>query len=168
MRGLFTSDGGVPKRPVAEVVVDARGLAGDRQAERRHHGRPWQALCLWSAEVVERLGAEGHPIVPGAAGENVSIGGIDWVAVRPGTRLALGAEVVAEVSVPALPCKKNAQWFQDRDFTRMHHEREPGVSRMYASVLRGGRLQAGDEVRLEPAETLISPWRRPSWRRTRG
>jgi MOSC domain-containing protein YiiM len=60
--------------------------------------------------------------------------------------------VMAEVSVPSLPCKKNAQWFRDRDFTRMHHEREPGVSRMYASVLHGGRLRPGDQVRLEPTE----------------
>lgn len=148
--GLFVSRGGVPKHPVAEAMAGERGLAGDGQAARRHHGRPWQALCLWSAEVVERLQAEGHPIVAGGAGENVSVRGIEWAAVRPGTRLTLGSDVVAEVSVPALPCAKNARWFLGGDIMRMHHQREPGVSRMYATVLHGGTVRVGDAVRLEP------------------
>jgi hypothetical protein len=148
--GLFRSGGGVPKRPVDEVEVGPRGVAGDVQRTRRHHGRPWQALCLWSAEVVARLASEGHPIVPGAAGENVSISGLDWVGVRPGTRLLLGAAVVVEVAPYALPCTKNARWFVDGDFGRMGHEREAGISRVYASVLQGGTLRVGDPVVLEP------------------
>ncbi len=150
VHGLFTSPGGVPKLPVDQVEVGPRGLAGDRQAAHRHHGRPWQALCLWSFEVVERLRREGHPLAPGRAGENVSIAGLDWTTVRPGTRLRLGDQVRAEVTVPALPCKKNAGWFLGGDFTRMHHEREPGVARMYAWVLSSGTLRVGDEVALEP------------------
>lgn len=150
VHGLFTSDGGVPKLPVERVEIGPRGLAGDRQAARRHHGRPWQALCLWSLEVVERLREEGHPLAPGRAGENVSIAGLDWAAVRPGTRLRLGDEVHAEVTVPALPCKKNARWFLGGDFMRMYHGREPGVARVYAWVLGGGTLRVGDAVILEP------------------
>src|SRR5690606_24577567 len=110
----------------------------------------WQALCLWSGDVVDRLAAEGHPIAPGAAGENVSVRGLDWAAVRPGARLLLGSEVVVEVAPYATPCAKNARWFLDGDFGRMGHDREPGVSRVYASVLHGGRLRVGDPVVLEP------------------
>ena len=72
---LNVSDGGVPKKPVEVAEVGDRGLVGDRQADRQHHGRPLQALCLWSVEVIDALRAEGHPIEPGLAGENVTIAG---------------------------------------------------------------------------------------------
>lgn len=146
--GLFRSGGGVPKQLVESVTIDRGGVVGDRQRTRRHHGRPWQALCLWSSEVIDLLRAEGHPIHPGAAGENVSITGIEWSTVRSGVRLRIGT-ALAEVSVFALPCKHNAQWFVDRRFDRMHHERGP-VSRVYATVLEAGEAAVGDEVVLEP------------------
>lgn len=150
VHGLFASDGGVPKTEVPEVTIDERGVVGDRQRSLRHHGRPWQALCLWSLETVERLAAEGHPIAPGCAGENVSVTGIDWATVRPGMRLGIGEDVVVELAPWSLPCSKNAQWFTDGDVNRMHHERAPGASRIYASVLRGGRVRRGDPVVVEP------------------
>lgn len=143
------SDGGVPKAPVAEAEVTARGLVGDRQEARQHHGRPWQALCLWSVEVIEALQGEGHPIAPGSAGENLTLAGIDWSTLRPGTRLQMG-DVVAEVSAWAQPCQKNARWFADRDFRRMDHDRHPGWSRAYAWVRTPGRIRAGDPVVVEP------------------
>lgn len=149
---LSVSDGGVPKRPVDEVRIGPRGLEGDRQAARQHHGRPWQALCLWSVEVIDRLRDEGHPIGPGLAGENVTIAGLDWSSLRPGTRLRIG-QAEAELSLFALPCAKNAQWFADRDFNRMLHIREPGVSRLYAWVVADGTVRVGDPVVVEPEAT---------------
>jgi MOSC domain-containing protein YiiM len=148
--GVFASGGGVPKQPIDEAFVGYRGVEGDRQATRQHHGRVWQALCLWSADVVERFQREGHPIAPGNAGENVSIAGIDWPSLRPGTRIAIGGGVLAEVSAYATPCKNNAGWFLDGDFNRMNHDREPGVSRVYASVLRDGVIRPNDLVIVEP------------------
>ena len=37
-----------------------------------------KALCLYSFEVIEAWPADGHSIVPGAAGENVTVRGVDW------------------------------------------------------------------------------------------
>ena len=65
-------------------------------------------------------------------------------------RIAIGDDVLAEVSAYATPCKKNAGWFVDGDFNRMNHGREPGVSRLYASVLRDGVVRPGDRVTVEP------------------
>jgi len=146
---LSVSNGGVPKTPVARARITTRGMEGDRQAVRRHHGRPWQALCLWSSEAIARLAAEGHPIAPGLAGENVTISGIDWRELRPGVRMEIG-EALVETSLWALPCKQNKDWFAGGDFGRMHHERELGISRIYAWVLRGGEVHTGDEVVVEP------------------
>jgi MOSC domain-containing protein YiiM len=147
VQGLFRSGGGVPKLPVDRVDVGLRGIDGDRQAARQHHGRPWQALCLWSAETIGRLQLEGHPIAPGNAGENITVAGIDWTEAVAGAQLRIG-EVVAELTIPALPCSKNAKWFVDGNFNRMHHAVEPGVTRMYASVVQGGTIAVGDRATL--------------------
>ena len=55
----------MPKQAVDSAEVGLGGHDGDRQRTRKHHGRPWQALCLWSSEVIADLAAEGHPIGPG-------------------------------------------------------------------------------------------------------
>jgi hypothetical protein len=146
--GLFLGRGGVPKQPHRAVEVDWSGVVGDRQGNRVHHGRPWQALCLWSEEVIDALHAAGHPIGPGLAGENVTVRAIPWERVVPGAQLRIG-EVLAEVSSYAIPCKKNAPWFRDGEFDVMHH-RHGAVSRTYATVLEPGAIRVGDLVVLEP------------------
>lgn len=147
--GLFLGDGGVPKLPVDLVEVTESGVVGDRQRTRKHHGRVWQALCLWSADVVDVLRHEGHPVFAGACGENVSVRGIDWAALRPGTRLRLGT-VLAEVSMPAIPCKQIRPFFAGAAIRRVDHARHPGSSRWYASVIEPGRIAAGDGIEVEP------------------
>jgi MOSC domain-containing protein YiiM len=128
-------------------------VEGDVQAARVHHGRPWQALCLWSAEVIDAFAADGHPIAFGSAGENVTIAGLDWAMLRAGTIIELGSgpdAVRCQLSAPATPCTKNAQWFTDRDIWRIDHDRHPDQTRWYASVLRPGTVSAGDPVVVSP------------------
>jgi len=145
---LSSSGGGVPKSAVDAVDVGVDGVAGDRQSNRKHHGRPFQALCLWSADVIDELRAEGHPVRPGATGENVTVTGIDWASLRPGARLLAG-EVLCELSAWAVPCRKIDGWFTGRS-DRIDHDRHPGWSRAYAWVLEPGTIRTGDEVLVEP------------------
>ena len=146
---LSCSGGGVPKTPVDEVLITTRGLEGDLHDDRRNHGRPWQAVCLWSAEVIDGLAADGHPVGYGSAGENVTVRGLDWSVLTPGAQLQVG-EALLQLSSYAIPCSKNAQWFSDGGFRRMSHEVNPAGSRLYASVVRGGLVRTGDPVVLEP------------------
>lgn len=150
---LNTGSGGVPKRAVDRVEVDFSGLVGDVQATRKHHGRPFQAVSLWSAEVIDALNAEGHSLQPGAAGENITVSGVQWSDVRPGTRLRIG-DVVCDVSSYAVPCKQLAHLFVDRDFGRIHHRRDrengEATCRVYATVITPGTIRTGDSVALEP------------------
>lgn len=135
---------GLPKPAVTAAQVTFAGLTGDVQRARRHHGRPQQALCLWSTDAIDTLRAEGHPIAAGHAGENLTIGGVPRDAIRPGARLVIG-DVEAFVSSYAIPCKNNAPWFTDGDFMRMHHERGD-ESRTYAMVTSEGTVRVGDNV----------------------
>lgn len=146
---VSSSGGGVPKTPLPQAEVTRRGLTGDRQEDRRHHGRPWQAVCLWSAEVVEGLQAEGHPIGFGSAGENLTLRGLDWGALGPGARLRAGTALL-QLTAYAIPCAKNAQWFSDGGFRRMAHDVRQGGSRLYAAVLEEGAVRPGDPVVVEP------------------
>ncbi len=146
---LAVSGGGVPKRGVDGFQVGWSGAEGDVQSDRRHHGRPFQALCLWSADVIAALQAEGHPIEAGLAGENVTVSGVDWASLRPGTIVRIGT-VLAEISSHATPCSKNAGWFSDRQFRRVDHDEHPGWSRLYATVLEPGAVTVGDRFEVEP------------------
>jgi MOSC domain-containing protein YiiM len=146
---IHASGGGLPKPPVADATIGWRGLEGDRQRTRRHHGRVWQALCLWSLECIDALAAEGHPIGPGCAGENLTLTGIDLAPLRPGTLVQVG-DAVCEISLPTLPCSQLIPYFSGGDFFRIHHERHPGWSRLYATVVRPGDVEVGDPVIVEP------------------
>jgi MOSC domain-containing protein YiiM len=145
--GLQRSNGGVPKLPVESASVDEEGMEGDRQRNRRFHGGPERALCLYSQERIDALGAEGHPIVRGAVGENVTIAGLPWERVRPGARLILG-EIEIEVTSYTSPCANIEGAFLDGRFARISQKVHPGWSRVYVRVRRGGALRVGDPVRL--------------------
>jgi len=147
------SDGGLPKVPVPQAQVGWRGLVGDRQRDRKHHGHPGQALCLYSLEVIEALQEEGHPIAAGSSGENLTLAGLDWSSMRPGIRFRAGPSedgVVFEVTEPAVPCHNQRRWFSGGDFYRMSYDHHPGWSRWYASIVRPGRVETGDSVTLAP------------------
>lgn len=145
---LNCSEGGVPKLPVEEADVVPNGLVGDRQAHPKIHGGPDRALCLYSLELIEELQREGHPITPGSVGENITIRGLDWSALKPGVRLALGDNVVVEITSYTNPCNSITDSFIKGDYKRISQKKHPGYSRLYARVISTGRLRVGQTVRV--------------------
>lgn len=154
LHSINVSDGGVPKLPQPWAHVRTTGVDGDRQEDRRYHGGPDRAVCLYSLDLIEALQGEGHPIVPGAIGENLTIHGFDWTDIRPDARLEIG-DVLLEVTRAAAPCHKIAPAFADGEFTRVSQKVHPGWSRYYARVLREGIVTTGDRVMLVPARLLF-------------
>lgn len=140
------SNGGVPKLPVDTAYVTVEGMEGDDQSDKKHHGGPRQTLCLYSLEVIELLQLEGHPIAPGSAGENLTLAGMDWGDLAGGDRFQIGDNLLIEITDPATPCSKNAQWFLDGNIRRISHNAHPGFSRWYAKVLNPGEVTTGDPV----------------------
>lgn len=145
---LQQSHGGVPKLPLHQAAVGPLGMVGDKQNDTKHHGGPDKALCLYSLERIVALQQEGHPIYPGSTGENVTITGLDWDALKPGDRLHLG-DVLVEITYDATPCKKIAGSFRDGEFTRIGQKVNPGWARLYVRVLEGGTLWVGQPVAVE-------------------
>lgn len=140
------SRGGVPKAPIAVARVTIDGIEGDLHDDKQEHGGPMRALCLYTLEEIERLAGEGHPIYPGATGENVTLTGMPLDALTPGTRLALGDEALVEVTTYTTPCKTIRGAFNDGIFTRISQKLHPRGSRVYARVVREGEIHAGDSV----------------------
>lgn len=145
---LNASRGGVPKLPLSVAVIGELGIEGDAVANPGIHGGPERAVCLYSLERIEALAAEGHPIAPGSTGENITLKGLDWDAIQPGSRIRLGADVLLEVTRFTTPCATIRASFKDGDSNRIHANLHPGWSRAYARVLTPGTVRPGDRVQL--------------------
>ncbi len=148
VESVNTSRGGVPKMSVFEALITTHGVGGDLQNDLENHGGPDRAVVLFSLDVIRDLQSEGHAVAPGTTGENLTVSGLDWASIAPGTKLRVG-DVRLEVTRYASPCHKIGQSFVGRNFMRISQKTHPGWSRLCARVLTGGVVRAGDEVAVE-------------------
>jgi MOSC domain-containing protein YiiM/ribosomal protein S18 acetylase RimI-like enzyme len=144
------SAGGVPKLPVQGARVTALGVEGDRQANVTTHGGPYRAVSLLGIEAIRRVAAEGNPIAPGTTGENLTTEGFDVSTLPLGTRLAIGDEVVIELTAAVTPCRTIRHSFDGHRFARLNVATHPDDSRMYARVLHEGTVRPGDPIVVSP------------------
>jgi MOSC domain-containing protein YiiM len=143
---VSVSGGGLPKRAVAEAVVRAQGLEGDRQRNRKIHGGPFKAVLLVSAEDVEGLAREGFPVEAGSLGENLTVRGIDFRALRAGMRFRAG-EALLELTTPRQPCVQ-LEPYNGGCAGRIQSELKKLHARggFYAAVLEEGLVRVGDII----------------------
>jgi MOSC domain-containing protein YiiM len=144
------SPGGVPKLPVERTWVGPLGLDGDAHHHATVHGGPHRAVALLAIEAIERVQADGHPIEPGSVGENLTTTGIELARLPVGSRLAIGDQLVLELSAPANPCNVIQGSFREGKSGRISILTHPDDSRMYARVLTQGEVRPGDLVRVLP------------------
>lgn len=144
--GLFAAPkGGVPKPHVQSLQVTVDGCVGDFQRDKRYHGGPQRAVCLFSEEVISILQAEGHPVYPGSVGENILLREVDWELVAIGSKFHFD-ELILEVTSDAPPCKTIADSFTDSRFTEISAKVAPNLTRWYAKVLNEGQVSIGENV----------------------
>ena len=144
---LNASDGGVPKLSLSQAeVAPGSGMLADRQNDLKHHGGPHQDLCLFRAETIRELQDEGHPIYPGAVGENITTWGLGLPNFQPGQRLKIGDVVEIELTEPAVPCNTIAGPFVGGRSSRISAKLHPNDARMYARVLVAGLIKPGDLI----------------------
>lgn len=152
---ISVSSGGVPKRPVAEGIVTALGLAGDAHAHPDIHGGPRKALLLITWEGLEELKAAGYPLYAGALGENITTRGLDRRSVRIGQRYRIG-EVLIEITKVRAPCDALNPYgvgIQKAVYDAAVKANDPssprwGLSGFYAAVLQPGFIRPGDAITL--------------------
>ena len=136
----------IDKQPVAgPVKAGPLGLAGDEQAERKHHGGPDKAihayaiahLPAWAAE----LPASAERFRPGAFGENLVTGGATEADICLGDRWRING-ILLEVSQGRQPCWKLNLRFGVPDMAR--RVQDTGRSGWYFRVIEPGEVASGD------------------------
>jgi MOSC domain-containing protein YiiM len=152
VHSINLSRGGLPKHPQSSAMMRTAGLEGDRQNDPRHHGGPERAITLYSLELIHALQAEGHPIVPGSIGENLTLAAVDWAVMVASVEIEVG-DALLEVTRAASPCEKIAGSFLRNNFLRVSEKLHPGWSRWCARVLREGVVTVGDKVVLRTARS---------------
>lgn len=137
----------IVKTPVAgRVAVHGVNVAGDEQAERRHHGGPDQAVYAYARESYDLWQDQlGRPIADATFGENLTTAGLAVDDALVGETWAIGTTVL-QVTAPRIPCLKLGARMGERGFVkRFAAARRPGA---YLRILQAGELGAGDAVRV--------------------
>lgn len=137
---------GTQKHDVGSAeFVENYGIRGDAHAGDWH-----RQVSLLSADRVEEFRAGGAEVDHGAFGENLVVEGIDFRALPVGTLLRCG-EVLLEMSQIGKECHSHCAIYHQTGDCIMPRE---GV---FARVLHGGVIRAGDEMRVE-ARSAPRPW----------
>jgi TatD DNase family protein len=111
------------------------GLVGDAHAGNWH-----RQVSLLSHEKIEAFRRRGAKVAHGDVGENLVVEGIDFASLPAGTILECG-DVVLEMTQIGKECHSHCAIFKVMGDCIMPRE---GV---FAQVLRGGLITAGDEMR---------------------
>ena len=135
------SGGGMPKLAVPFATLTRDGLVGDWQRNRKYHGGPDRAVCLFSQELYAWLADQGVRLSAGQIGENFTTAGLDLVALEKGDQLQVGPCVI-ELTGVRKPCRSLDQW--DKDLMRLIQ----GRSGWLAKVVTEGGVKPGDGIEL--------------------
>lgn len=134
------------KRPVPEAVLRFDGFEGDGQADRRNHGGPDKAVCVYPSDHYahwEKL--FGRTLEPASFSENLTVSGAVEGEVCIGDVFGVG-EAVVQVSQPRTPCGKLAGKNRQRLLTSW--VAQSGFSGFYMRVLSEGLVREEDTFEL--------------------
>ena len=122
------------------------GLRGDGQADKKNHGGPDKAACVYPLEHYPYWeGRLGPGLEPGAFGENFSAEGLVETEVGIGDVFRVGM-AVAQVSQPRVPCFKLAARHGEEMLAAW--VKETGFTGFYLRCLEPGEVRAGDDISL--------------------
>lgn len=133
---------GTQKTDVKEAVfIENFGIEGDAHAGKWH-----RQVSLLSYDKIQEFRRKGARIDHGAFGENLVVDGIDFRTLPVGTILNCG-DVVLEVTQIGKECHHGCRIFQEMGECIMPRE---GI---FARVIHGGVIKAGDQMQLQRDET---------------
>lgn len=141
-------DTGFYKQPQAGPCwLGYEGFRTDEQADRRFHGGPEKAVCVYPAEHYPywREALEFHELPHGAFGENLTLEGLTEREACIGDRYSLG-EAIVQVSQPRQPCWKLARRWQVKNLPLLVEN--TGFTGYYFRVLHHGHVRPGDVLEL--------------------
>jgi len=128
---------GTRKTPIAvgELRADY-GIVGDS------HAGTGRQVSLLADESIEKMRGEGLTLRPGDFAENLTISGLQLHALPVGARLTIGEKVLLEITQIGKECHS------DCEIMRLAGRCVMPTEGVFAKVLVGGEVRAGDHVEL--------------------
>ena len=112
------------------------GLVDDAHSDSHTH----RQVSLLAMESINKMRAMGFNLVPGDFAENLTTEGLDLVGLPIGTKLAVGDEVILEVTQIGKECHTGCAIFKQVGKCIMPKE---GI---FAKVINGGNVKQGDSI----------------------
>ncbi|MDY6904914.1 MAG: MOSC domain-containing protein [Thermodesulfobacteriota bacterium] len=120
-------------------LIENHGLENDAHAGDWH-----RQVSFLASEQIDGARAQGLDVTFGDFAENIATTGVDWKSLPVGTRVGIGETAIVEITQIGKTChNKCAIYYQAGDCI-MPRE---GV---FARVIRGGRIECGDAITLQP------------------
>ncbi len=144
------------------IALGLMGLAGDEQADLTVHGGLDKAIYLYPSEhyafwntVSEqaKVALPAGGLAHGSMGENLTTSGLLETELHVGDRLQIG-ECEFFVTAPRSPCYKFNIAMGFNWAVKMMWQ--SGFSGVYLSVIRPGKLTAGDSIRITPGDRVLT------------
>lgn len=130
---------GTRKETIAEGIIrEDYGLVDDAHADCCTH----RQVSLLATESIDKMRSLGFDVGCGDFAENLTTEGIDLVSLPVGTYLSIGKEIILEVTQIGKECHTRCAIYRQMGECIMPEE---GV---FARVIRGGLVRAGDQVRV--------------------
>jgi len=130
------------EKGTTKKVIDSGTLkTGFGMIDDAHASAAWhRQVSLLATESIDKMRRIGFPVGPGDFAENLTTEGIELVSLPIGTRVAVGQEIVLEISQIGKECHSGCAIMKQTGKCIMPKE---GV---FAKVVRGGNVRAGDEI----------------------
>ncbi len=135
-----SNEKGTRKEARVKGVLKANyGLVGDAHAECRIH----RQVSLLAMESINKMRELGFDVGPGDFAENITTQGLELTALPLGTRVSVGKSIILEITQIGKECHGGCAIYRQIGKCIMPRE---GV---FARVIRGGFVRAGDQIMTE-------------------
>lgn len=137
---------GIAKQQVPNVYLASRGFEGDDVADKKHHGGPDRAICLYPLEHYAQWQQELGKTLPTAAfGENLTVTNMLEVDVYIGDIYKIG-DAVIQITQGRVPCSTIDKYTEAT--TLLKRLIETGYTGYLGRVLEEGTIYADSPIEL--------------------
>lgn len=110
------------------------------------HAGSGRQVSLLALESIQRMRRKGLKVEPGDFAENLTTEGVDLLSLAKGKKIFIGKRIILEITQIGKECPAPCAIFRRLGECIMPRE---GV---FARVIRGGRVKAGDRLEVSESE----------------